>query len=508
MLFTDYIQPKAFSRPRDDRHKAKFPDYSHPSLILSKTQQYFFRHESLKHLRLEQIVRYFSTTGWIRRGEQTQENTIEHDDEDVLCDEYHRHYDEFAEKTNPGTKFHSRGVDCDIYQRRRQARLGVCRVPYLEPLANKREDYWQQRLLLGLPWYCQEPPKTVNGELEWTFKWDSPVPNLKPTELKIGSNHAVTFEEEAFKTEQHICTIKGIICECCRGDRCKSCLHATSFHRCIKIPDRMLWCKGTIFGGTIDYQRILFNLHRRQIPTHALKTKADKFIEEGLLTLNQAELSIQTIEAERSKQRMANDVGGDQEDVKQRGRLSEQLTPKEMDDLLKERVEMMKKCDDDGISDQFRVYEYIIGELEKGTKFLRVMVQASAGTGKSFLLTTVYLWCLCKSMRVKACAPTGIAAANIDLSGTDVSASTIHSLFDLDGEMITKLDFAKVDTPKVAVLLAIQVLMIDEFSMLDEPAWNTIASLLSIIDHSRRPNDQKATTLGNIHVILFGDVFV
>jgi len=268
----------------------------------------------------------------------------------------------------------------------------------------------------------------------------------------------------------------------------------------------MLWCKGTIFGGTIDYQRILFNLHRKQIPTPALKTKADKFIEEGLLTVNQAKLSIQTIEAERSKQRMANDVGEDQDTPATSGRLSEQLTPKEMDELLKERVEMMEKCDD-GVSDQFRVYVYIIGELEKGTKFLRVMVQASAGTGKSFLLTTVYLWCLCHKKVVKACAPTGIAAANIDLSGTDVSACTIHSLFDLDGEMITKLDFAKVGNPKGAALLAMQVLMIVEFSMLDEPAWNTIASLLSILDHSRRPNDVKGTALGHTNIILFGDLF-
>ncbi len=71
--------------------------------------------------------------------------------------------------------------------------------------------------------------------------------------------------------------------------------------------------------------------------------------------------------------------------------------------------------------------------------------------------------------------------------------------------MTTKLDFAKVDDPKVAALLAMQVLLIDEFSMLDEPAWNTIASLLSMIDHSRRPNDANATALGNIHILLFGD---
>jgi hypothetical protein len=230
------------------------------------------------------------------------------------------------------------------------------------------------------------------------------------------------------------------------------------------------------------------------------------FIAEGLLTIDEADLIIQTIEAERSKQRMSNDVGGeDQPDSKARGRLSERLTQKEMNNLLTERIEMMKKTDDGSVSDQYRVYQYITGELEKGTKFLRIMVQASAGTGKSFLLTTVYLWCLCKSIRVKACAPTGIAAANIDLSGTDVGANTIHSLFGLDGELTTKMDFAKVDDPKVAALLAMQVLLIDEFSMLDEPAWNTIGSLLSMIDHSRRPNDANATSLGNIHIILFGD---
>ena len=406
-VFTHFVQPKEYSKPRDDRHKTKYPDYPHPSLILSKTQQYFFRHDSLKHLRIEQIVRYYSTVGWMRRGEQTEENTMEYDDEDVQCDTHHRHFDAFSEKTRPGHKFISRAVDCDVYQRRKQARLGVCRTPFLEPLANKREDYWQQRLILGLPWYCDEKPKVVDGELEWIFKWDSPASGLIPRELNIGPKCSVTFEEEAFKTERDICSVPGIICECCLGDKCENCLHATSFHRCKRIPDKILWCKGTIFGGPIDYQRILFNLHRKQLPTEVLKTKADKFIDEGLLTIDQAELSIKTIEQERSKQRMTNEFGEDTEDQKARGRLSEKLTIKEMEVLLEERIEMMNTSDV-GMSDQYRVFEYITQEIEKGTKFLRVMVQASAGTGKSFLLTTVYLWCLCKTMRVKACAPTGI----------------------------------------------------------------------------------------------------
>ena len=124
------------------------------------------------------------------------------------------------------------------------------------------------------------------------------------------------------------------------------------------------------------------------------------------MRLGEAELIVKTIERERCKQRMANDVFDDTEETTSRGRLSEQLTPKEMNILLQDRVDMMKLSDNSEESDQYRVYQYIIGQLEKG-KWLRLMVQASAGTGKSFLLTTVYLWCLCKKMKVKACAPTG-----------------------------------------------------------------------------------------------------
>ena len=81
--------------------------------------------------------------------------------------------------------------------------------------------------------------------------------------------------------------------------------------------------------------------------------------------------------------------------------------------------------------------------------------KASAGTGKSFLLTSVYLWCLLNKFKCKAGAPTGIAAANVEVAGTDVCATTIHSLFDLDGDTYkTKLDFAK-KCPKVCDLLSL-----------------------------------------------------
>ena len=56
----------------------------------------------------------------------------------------------------------------------------------------------------------------------------------------------------------------------------------------------------------------------------------------------------------------------------------------------------------------------------------------------------------------------GIAAANVEIEGCSVSASTIHNLFDLDGNLISKLDFAKVHVEKVATLVQMQVLFLDE----------------------------------------------
>ena len=98
--------------------------------------------------------------------------------------------------------------------------------------------------------------------------------------------------------------------------------------------------------------------------------------------------------------------------------------------------------------------------------------EASAGTGKSFLLATVFLWCLVNGKRVrrlffeiacwsvllaqtfsvreytlclgaaevKAVAPTGNAAANIEVARTDVSAATTHRLFELEGNGDSRME--------------------------------------------------------------------
>ena len=144
-------------------------------------------------------------------------------------------------------------------------------------------------------------------------------------------------------------------------------------------------------------QRVLFNLHRKLVPLDALKEKAKAYVESGLINEELAERVVRVIESERGDATYINDVRpGDQPDAAvASSTLTTRLSPEQLKELLDKRVEMMKQGGtDDGVTDQHFVYSYIIEKLQ-GDQPLRLMVQASAGTGKSFLLTTVCLWCIC-----------------------------------------------------------------------------------------------------------------
>ena len=127
------------------------------------------------------------------------------------------------------------------------------------------------------------------------------------------------------------------------------------------------------------------------------------------------------------------------------------------------------------VTDQWRVYTEITQSLRQQDKLARFFIQASAGTGKSFLLETLYLWCLVHGFEVSACAPTGIAAARIRIQRTPVRAFTLHYLCGLNVALESKLDPSKPEDERFLRLAKTQVLFTDEASMLalrEGPAYN------------------------------------
>ena len=82
---------------------------------------------------------------------------------------------------------------------------------------------------------------------------------------------------------------------------------------------------------------------------------------------------------------------------------------------LRKRERMMQEgtAPDGAATEKWRVYSKAIAVLSNNEKPLRLVLQASAATGKSFLLETLFLWCHRNGHTVRASEPTGIAAARL-----------------------------------------------------------------------------------------------
>jgi hypothetical protein len=227
--------------------------------------------------------------------------------------------------------------------------------------------------------------------------------------------------------------------------------------------------------------------------------------EAKLLKTEDVDSIVYAIEQERNVQRLFQQADGPCEEGGAAANDGNMSRAQLEEELRRREANMQTGGTPEAPTDQWRVYRHIVAALKDGP-YLRLVVQASAGTGKSYVLTTVFLWCLLNGKRCKAAAPTGIASSNIAVDGADVRASTIHNLFDFDGDMKTGLDFAKLSHPKVAELFAMEVLLVDEFSMIDTACWSSVEEVLSIVDHSKRPTAPKdESRFGNLHVVLFGD---
>ena len=177
---------------------------------------------------------------------------------------------------------------------------------------------------------------------------------------------------------------------------------------------KLRWRKGSLHGGDLDIARVMFNLHRKRLPMEVLRRKSNEYVEEGLLSPEKRRTMMSVIEQERNSVRTINEISDDEAPT-QRETMSTRLSQAELVAELHRREELLK-AGNSGVTDQWRVYTHIVNSLRLGSP-LRLMVQASAGTGKSFLLTTVYLWCIVNGKKAKACAPTGIAAANVEIEG-------------------------------------------------------------------------------------------
>ncbi len=121
-----------------------------------------------------------------------------------------------------------------------------------------------------------------------------------------------------------------------------------------------------------------------------------------------------------------------------------------------------------------------------------VFVTGRAGTGKSTLLSQLIET---TGKRVAVCAPTGVAALN-------VRGMTIHSLFTFPLGMLAEVDLSRHMSRRTReILRAIDLLVIDEISMVSADLLDAMSRALGIARGKRRE------PFGGVQVVMFGDPY-
>ena len=137
-------------------------------------------------------------------------------------------------------------------------------------------------------------------------------------------------------------------------------------------------------------------------------------------------------------------------------------------------------------SEQQALFDYIEGSENN------IFVTGCAGTGKSTLLT--YLIENTKK-KVAVCAPTGVAALN-------VGGVTIHSLFGFPFGILGTEDIGRhLNRRTREVLAAIDMLVIDEVSMVNADLMDTMSRAMGIARGRRK------LPFGGAQVVMFGDPY-
>jgi ATP-dependent DNA helicase PIF1 len=137
-------------------------------------------------------------------------------------------------------------------------------------------------------------------------------------------------------------------------------------------------------------------------------------------------------------------------------------------------------------NEQQALFDYIEGSENN------IFVTGRAGTGKSTLLS--YLIENTKK-KVAVCAPTGVAALN-------VGGVTIHSLFGFPFGILGTEDIARhLNRRTREVLAAIDMLVIDEVSMVNADLMDTMSRAMGIARGRRK------LPFGGAQVVMFGDPY-
>ena len=172
----------------------------------------------------------------------------EEDEGAIEDDPCHRNYDLFSSRKGCQDTVacaETLRVKVQKAKRRHNRDFCVARSSFLEPCGKDKDAFYEQKLLLGLPWHCHRKPLTgqkhPNNAARWFFETSAPnAPERLRRFSMTGRNldASSTFEEMCVAFEQaYAQDPTGLLCECCQEAGCESCKHALGWRVCQRDRD-------------------------------------------------------------------------------------------------------------------------------------------------------------------------------------------------------------------------------------------------------------------------------
>ena len=164
----------------------------------------------------------------------------------------------------------------------------------------------------------------------------------------------------------------------------------------------------------------------------------------------------------------------------------------------------LEACTDEQKKSLNLVDKAISGD-NSASEHLRLFITGGAGSGKSFLLQILREHILRKNKsflpNVIVAAPTGVAAFNIN-------AWTLHHLLHLDVQHKNQATYTPLSAKQLEKMRRlfrdVNILIIDEISMV---SINTLLHIHKRLSEIKDTNSDDNAFFGNMHVIVFGDLF-
>ena len=227
-----------------------------------------------------------------------------------------------------------------------------------------------------------------------------------------------------------------------------------------------------------DAKSNLMDALSRGFSFDSLKSLVDLYLEHGFLNDDEADAFLSTLPTGPNQDEEVREV-------------TDQLVGDGDDLLLPPQNKPLDEYTSKFTDSQARAFRWIQDGIQQSASPLLAAFVGAAGCGKSFLMGGIVQFLRQSNLVVSKLAPSGVAASLI-------KGTTIHNFFGLDIEYNSSLEKGTVEA---SVVKKTDVIIIDEFSMID-------CTLFITIEHLCRrfaSKNGQYKPWGGRHVLLFGD---